>query len=255
MDLIERQKYIDYSMAKTKYHYKKKNIENEDTGLVSEIKYNFIDSKKDDFSDILRRTDCLVNEINSSNKDLMTFFITLNLPDKYHPFIQDDNNEYIENINYNSGLTINAGYKRLNTMMRKIQKDMRVCEYPLYKKHTFKFVKVIEHNEYFIPYLHSVIFVEQEYVEQFKRHLMFVFGLNVEDVEEGIEIASGKYVYGPNEYIGISELEEFKDVGYAVEILLKDIRKTFNLGSEFDKYLLDGWKKMNKIRNFTMSNI
>ena len=257
--------FIDYSLKNienTRNYYKKLQIENLTTGVISSPIYNFENIQKDDYNNILQRTNYLQNEIVADEKDYVAFFITLTLPSKYHPFTQIEKNKYKKNPNYNAELSINDGYKELNRMMTKIQKDFMIkttFTKKQWKKHKLKFIKVIEYHKSFVPHLHAIVFIEREFIEQFKKHLINIFAADIDRIKTIKSHVSGKYVnktiYESNENIGRSEIEELENVERGVSYLLKYIRKSLNAENITDKHLLDGWKKKNKIRIFTMSNV
>ena len=279
LEIVKKSKnfYINYSKSKEltqKNYCKKITSTNLKTGEITTIKYSLVEKLKDDYLNLVMRTSYLQNEIISSDKLFTSFFITLTLPTEYHPF-KEDNKTFNEK--YDKNLSIHLGYKKLIEMFERLQKDMKFDN----KKQIFKFIKVIEYHKSLIPHLHGIIFVPTEMIEKFKQHIKRVFGTNkyiqitknsndnvitqkhfknneyvrttYKNQRNNKEINKVKYI--DNENIGRSEIEQINDISRVVPYLLKYIKKSFNSDNKEDYYLLDGWKRKNKIRVFTMSNV
>jgi len=252
-----KKSYIDYSLKNienTQNYYKKINVFNKVTNSITPLKYDFDAIQRDDYNNILQRTTYLQNEIVASAVNYIGFFITLTLPTEYHPFLKVGK-KHIKNKNYNKDLTINDGYKKLIEIMRRIQKDMRVDG----KKVSLKFIKVVEYHKSLVPHLHAVLFVNEENINEFKKHLSNVFVADASKIEIINNHKNGKKVnktiYKKNEKIGRVEVEQLENIERTVSYLLKYIKKSLNSNHSIDKHLLNGWKKKNKIRIFTMSNV
>lgn len=250
---IEKEKLslIQLSQKKEKLQSKYcSNIEIIDnkTGEVKNLTYDFIQTSKDYYQNIVQRTKYLQNLNIVKSEKHIGFFITLTLPTQYHPYTNKNTNY---NDKYDKDLSKNDGYKLLNQTFRKIQKDMYDNEFT--KKITFDFIKVIEYHKSLTPHLHGVVWVPERLVKDFKEHLKNVFGsIKLKEIQTD---KIDKVKYNKNRNIGRSEVEQIKDLKRVVPYLLKYIKKSLNPTNEKDFHLLNGWKKKNKIRTFTISNV
>jgi len=228
-------------------------------GEVKKLSYDFVKTSKDYYQNIVMRTKYLQNLNVLKEEKHIGFFITLTLPTEYHPYTtiilnkgtEQEREEKVYNDKYNEELSINQGYKKLNEMFRKIQKDLYDTENT--KKITLDFIKVIEYHKSMIPHLHGVVFVPERLVKLFKQHIENVFGnIELKKIKNDI---TNKIKYLKNENIGRSEVEQINNIERVVPYLLKYIKKSLNPINEEDFHLLNGWKKKNKIRIFTISNV
>lgn len=165
-------------------------------------------------------------------EELTPFMITLTLPTEYHPFkmiknIKDDYEkiyELNENFIFNNVDTrLKFGYKKLNKIYREF--------YKLIKKDSnknIKFMKIIEPHKSLVPHLHCIIFIKIENQFQILKHFNKVVK---------------KYNLTKTEFEPL-----FNNINYVIKYILKNFL-------EEDLRMLDGWKKRNKIRLFTMSNL
>jgi hypothetical protein len=167
-----------------------------------------------------------------NSEELIPFMITLTLPTEFHPFrlinkINDDYQKIYElNENFifsNVDTRLKCGYKKLNKIYREF--------YKLIKKDSnknIKFMKIIEPHKSLVPHLHCIIFLKIE---------------NHYDILKHFNKVVKKYNLTKTEFEPL-----FKNVNYVIKYILKNFQ-------EEDLRMLDGWKKRNKIRLFTMSNL
>ena len=270
-----KQDYINFSkdnIENTKQYVENIQVINKKTHEIFNLEYDFEKNQKDDYLNIVQRTTYLQNQIIASQEEYIGFFLTLTLPSQYHPYLtinpNTHNKRYIHNKNYDKSNTIHKGYKLLNETMRKIQKDM-VITYDKkkdnkkynkkYKKETLKYIKVIEFHKSLIPHLHGVVYVKRKHVEQFKKHMIKVLGADINEIKEIKNNTNGNTInktkYNNNKNMGFVELEQLENVDRTIAYLLKYIKKSLNSLNEEEKHLLNGWKKRNRIRIFTMSKV
>jgi hypothetical protein len=242
--------FINTSIEKEKQQ--KKYVENIDVidknGVVKPLTYDFLKISFDNYLNIVQRTTYLQNLQQQKDEKHIGFFITLTLPTQYHPY-KNNNQNYNEN--YDDSLTINDGYKVLIDIFKKVQKDLYDVENN--KKVNLDFIKVVEYHKSMVPHLHGVVFVPERLVKRFKQHIINVFGnVKLQTIKDE---KTNKIKYVENKNIGRSEVEQLNDIERVVPYLLKYIKKSLNPLNERDYHLLNGWKKVNKIRVFTMSNV
>jgi len=241
-----RKKYIKYS---TKIENNQKSyVENiYKINLINQaqvkLKYDFLKKSFDDYMNIITRTTYLLNQINQ--EDFTSFFITLTLPSQYHPFDKCNKKNDIHNPNIH---TIKNGYQKLNEMFRRIQKDFRKSNET--KKTTLKFVKVIEPHKTFVPHLHGIVFVPKGEEKTFINHLK-----NLLQPKTIFFKTVTKTLFLDNENMGRTEIEQIENISRTMGYILKYTRKSLNPTTEENYHLINGWKKMNRIRSFTMSNV
>jgi len=172
-------------------------------------------------------SDYLQKEAQRDNK--VAIFITATLPSEYHPY-KLLNGKYIKNNRYKN-FSIHEGYKKLSAFFRYLYNSFKIKR----KKHSVKYVRVIEPHKDFTPHLHAIVFVENEYLEYFKKH--FLNSIKLFNLGE-------QYKF-----------EVINNINSATSYLLKYINKSFNSDDEKAAYVFEGWKRANKIRVFTYSYI
>lgn len=163
-----------------------------------------------------------------NEEKLEPVFITLTLPSKFHPFKKS--NEYFS-LNSNFEFVaieqrINEGYKELNKIYREFYLNVKNNK----KNKGLKYIKIIEPHKSLIPHLHRILYINKDTFESFKNQ----FG----SITKKYKLKQTK----------IEKLNEARGSSYIIKYILKN----FN-----DKEIkqLDGWKKLHKIRIFTMSNL
>ncbi len=159
---------------------------------------------------------------------LEAIFITLTLPSKYHPF-KKSNKHFSLNNNFEFVAIeqrINEGYKELNKIYREFYLNVKNNK----KNKGLKYIKIIEPHKSLIPHLHRILYINKDTFESFKNQF--------ETITKKYELKQTK----------IERLNEARGSSYIIKYILKN----FN-DNEIKQ--LDGWKKLHKIRLFTMSNL
>ncbi len=165
-------------------------------------------------------------------ENLIPVFCTLTLSSEYHRFKKNmETGEYEFNPKY-SGYTINEGYKLLQKASREILRH--------FKRYTEKrrgynipYIKAVEAHKDGTPHIHFVAWVPKFLIDDF-----------IKIVKSKIKLFKlGK------EY----KLEVLEDVEKGSAYLLKYLQKTLLDENEENLYVLDGWRKANRIRIFTHS--
>ena len=93
---------------------------------------------------------------------------------------------------------------------------------------------MIEPHKNLTPHLHSIIYVKSEYVAILKNHIKNI----------SIKNSLGRY-----------EIQEIQDISRSTSYLLKYINKNTNPKNDKDYHFFNGWKKVNRIRVFTISSL
>lgn len=229
--------YIDHSINvenKVRRFKKKLCCVNKKSGEFFKIKHEPQKVQKDNYLWFMFNTMIQVEKSKKSNE--VGIFLTCTLSTQFHKFTKfDKQGKELEtprlNPNYNPETTLHDGYEVLNNFFRDLYKNFKVD-----RKHVkIKFSKVIEYNHDFTPHLHAGLYVEEEHLEKFKEFI----------VKQIKSHQIGKHY----------KIEEIRDVMKLSGYISKYMRKTMNSDNEEDFHLLNGWKKINKIRNFTSSNI
>ena len=191
------------------------------------VKYDFFYEYKNNYLWYLFVSDYLQKQAQRDKK--VAIFITATLPSEFHPY-KTMNKKHIKNKKY-SNRTIYEGYRKLQDFFRYLYSSFKVNR----KSVRFKFVRVIEPHKDFTPHLHAVIFLDKEHIKQFKKHF-----------ENSLELYSLGEQY---------KFEVINNIQASVSYLLKYIRKSFNSDDERAARVIDGWKRANKIRVFSNSQI
>ena len=223
-DLIKYSKKVEDNTKKFKERIE---IINTQTQNLIKLKHNPIEDQKDNYLWFLYNQKLLEEKITNKG-GYTTLFVTLTLPSSYHKFTNAGKklNEKYEEEN-----TINKGYKLLNKSFRTIYKNFKVK-----KKHEkIYFGKVIEPHKDLTPHLHAIIYVKTQYTNNLEQH--------IENTIKNNELGE-KF-----------KIEVIKDIERSASYLLKYIVKTTNSKNEQDFHFFNGWKKKNKIRVFTHSNL
>lgn len=167
-------------------------------------------------------------------------FTTLTLPSDFHLSTTRTgkrvfNHKFNNKFKYNELSYIKEGYNILQHAFRIIAKNLTRGNKSTGRKNYY--FKVIEMHKDFTPHLHFVIFIHKdEFIYKFEYLLKTITKL----VEDGILGEQYKV-----------ELLKNKDRGAAY--VQKYLRKAYLTENDDDIYLLDGWRKMNRIRMFTHS--
>ena len=222
-DLIEYSKKIEDNTRKFKERIE---IINTQTQNLIKLKHDPLSDQKDNYLWFVYNQK-LLEEKMTKDGGYTTLFVTLTLPSSYHKY-SSHTKKY--NKNYDKNNTINKGYQLLNSSFRTIYKNFRVDR----KHKKIFFSKVVEPHKDMTPHLHSLFYVKTKYVEQLKKH-----------IKKTIK----------NNDLGMYDIEEIKDIGRSSSYLLKYVQKTTNPQDEKSFHFFNGWKKKNKIRVFTHSNL
>lgn len=253
------QDYVQLSKdyhAKQKIFIEKMLVLHKKSGSIKHLKYDEIKIAKDNYINIVMRSDALQQK----NKDKIALFVTLTLPTEYHKYKHNFNkksNEYeattnkhgnlIKNDKYKEECTIHKGYRKLLKIFRKMQKNF--YDKQTDKQITFDNMRVIEYHGDFTPHLHGIIFIDSEHIEAYLKQVKKFFGNTVKAETET------KITYIKNEHIGRSEIEILQDSTKVTGYLSKYIKKSIKPDNEDNFYLLDGWRKTHKIRIFQSSRV
>lgn len=224
---------------KTNNYLKKKSIKNKRTGEVYSLSYDFETAQRKAKNEMLQRIIHL--EQISRDTGLKPLFLTFTLPTKYHAFVSigtekkkrlyvDTNKNFLYRTISNS---IKAGYEHLNHLFRVFYRQIKRYDFG----RLIKFIKVYEPHSNLQCHLHALFFIHPKDIE--KVILYFSKFLEKQD-------------------IGRSELDSkiVSNINHVGSYIAKYIYK--NASDDNDLYFtrfLDGWKKKNKIRMVSTSNL
>ena len=237
---IKEQSYNEYLFKqKSFYINKSKEIEsklkdfkskikilNKVTNEQISLKHDYMQVSKDNYLWFVYNQK-LLEEKMILDGGYVALFLTLTLDSCYHRYSKT--NKQLNPL-YQYENTIKKGYELLNQSFREIYKNFKVKR----KLEKIYYSKVIEPHKNLTPHLHSIIYVKSEYVAILKNHIKNIT----------IKNSLGRY-----------EIEEIKDISRSTSYLLKYINKNTNPKNEEDYHFFNGWKKTNKIRVFTISNL
>jgi len=243
------------SLEKVKKHKKNIRVVNKKTGETFKLKHDLKKKYRNDALWYLFVSNRIMNE----NSDKVAVFVNLTLPSKYHPYreileeIKDGKKvskkkivyrftsdgikrfkrtgRYERNLNYDSSSNFTDGYRLLNDTFRDMIKNFKVDN--AYVK--LRYFRVIEFHKDFTPHLHGIVYVEKEYLKEFKEHVL-------------------EYI----RYKGLGEqykIEVLRNTKAATSYVLKYVRKNLFTDDMDRLYLVDGWKKSHGIRMVTYSQI
>jgi hypothetical protein len=166
-------------------------------------------------------------------------FLTLTLPSKYHPTTTvNGKRQYNPNFNFNVLNFAKVGYRKLQEIFRLIHR--RLTSRNTKKDVRMYYFKVVEMHKDFTPHMHIILFFKREYLLNKFFHLMDIVAELVADGELG------------EQFDARILNEEDKATAY----VQKYLRKAYLSEGQDENYLylLDGWRKQNRIRMFTHSN-
>lgn len=237
------QDYYKLSIEKEqrqKSFLKKLNVINRTTGEFQNLDYDF-ERKYKDYSRLTQQKISTIEQM-AKDRGYVSLFITITAPSKYHPF---------KSISYKNGKrlytrrneefafesvseVIKNAYKFLNqnvfqSMYKKIKN---------YTKKELLFVRTIEQHLSMLPHLHCLLFFPIEHYDE-------VVGVYKRIIEH----------YKLNR-VDMETVNMRDDINYASRYILKYIVKTLNDNSDyFEARILDGWKRKNKIRLLSHSQL
>ncbi|MFY4822102.1 replication endonuclease [Aliarcobacter butzleri] len=174
------------------------------------------------------------------DRGYVSLFITLTLPSRFHPFksVSYKNERLYTKRNSEFGFNsvdeaIKSGYQFLNHIYKTFYKRVKN-----FTKQDLFYVKTIEVHTTLIPHLHCLLFFPLEHYDAIKsvyKRVIEHFELQRTDLEQ----------------VSIKE-----NISCASRYILKYIVKTLNDNSDyFSARVLDGWKRENKIRTLSNSQI
>jgi len=223
----------------TKNYLKYKAVKNIKTNQVHKLSYDFETAQRKAKNETLQK----IIHIEKLAKDsgLKPLFLTFTLPSKYHPFISTGTNKenriYIDinkNFLYRTiDNAIQAGYQQLNYLFRAFYRQIKRYE----NGNLIKYIKVYEPHSSLQVHLHTLFFIHPD--DMSKIILYFQKFIKKYDI--------GKTDFQTNIVSNINKVGSY---------ISKYIYK--NATNDNDKYFvrfLDGWKKVNKIRMVSTSQV
>jgi hypothetical protein len=220
---------------------------NTNSGECLNINYNF-DSYHKKYIKSIEQKIYTIEEL-AKEEDLVPIFITFTLPSTYHPFLSINykNERLYSSINRsfefkNIENSVCEGYQFLNNIFRIFYKRIKNIAKNIY------YVKVFEIHKTFIPHLHILFYIKKDLTEKIRKKyakIITEFKLNQTDFS-----------------LVQFDKKEFKKsriktgINRASKYIMKYILKQLKDGSDYYKArILDGWKRVNKIRIITSSNL
>lgn len=247
-------------------YLKKYLFSNEKTGECLNINYTFDNNYKKYIKSIEQKVFCI--EELAREENLIPLFITFTLPSHFHPFssIRYKKDRLYNAINKNFNFeniedSILHGYQFLNNIFRVFYKRIKNISKKLY------YVKVFEIHKTLIPHLHILLYVKDEAIVEKKKRKNSKKNKEKSSITEKIRLKFDKII---NEFnlnqidFGLVQLskKELKKSGVksginrASKYLMKYITKQLKNGSDYyNARIIDGWKRVNKIKIITSSNL
>lgn len=224
---------------KTKNYLKYKSIKNIRTNQVHKLSYDFETAQKKVKNETLQK----IIHIEKLAKDngLKPIFLTFTLPSKYHPFIssgKDKKNRLYVDINKNFlyrtiDNAIQAGYQQLNYLFRAFYRQIKRYKHG----NLIKYIKVYEPHNTLQVHLHALFFIHPDDMSK----IILYFQKFIK-----------KYAIGKTDF----QTKIVSNINKVGSYIAKYIYK--NTTNDNDKYFvrfLDGWKKINKIRMVSTSQV
>ncbi|MFX4238525.1 replication endonuclease [Aliarcobacter butzleri] len=223
---------------KQKYYLKSLKVFNRTKNEFLDLDYDF-ERKYKEYSRITQQRISTIEQM-ARDKEYVSLFITLTLPSNYHPFksisykgerlYTKRNDEFaFDSVNE----AIKSGYQFLNEIYKTFYKRVKN-----FTKQELFYIKTIEAHTTLIPHLHCLLFFPIEHYDAIKgvyNRVIDYYKLQRADMEE----------------VSIKD-----NINCASRYILKYIVKSLNDGSDyFEARVLDGWKRANKIRLLSNSQI
>ncbi|WP_419678435.1 replication endonuclease [Aliarcobacter lanthieri] len=223
---------------KQKSYLKSLKVFNKTKNEFLDLDYDF-ERKYKEYSRITQQRISTIEQM-ARDKEYVSLFITLTLPSNYHPFksisykgerlYTKRNDEFaFDSVNE----AIKSGYQFLNEIYKTFYKRVKN-----FTRQELFYVKTIEAHTTLIPHLHCLLFFPIEHYDAIKgvyNRVIDYYKLKRADMEE----------------VFIKE-----NINCTSRYILKYIVKTLNDGSDyFEARVLDGWKRANKIRLLSNSQI
>jgi len=180
---------------------------------------------------------------------LVPVFMTLTLPSEFHPFKSIDykGNRLYTNLNpdfmfEDLETAIQAGYEYLNRAYRTFYKRVKN------KVSNLMYIKVVEAHKTMMPHFHILFFITKN-----ENKILF---------KEFVKIIN-EFELSQTDFTQTSESDEIKNdssyktgINRAAKYVMKYITKNLKNGADmFYARILDGWKRIFKIRMITTSNL
>ena len=217
------------------------------TGQVYQMSHNFENEYKKYTKSIEQKIYTI--EAIARKKELVPIFMTLTLPSAFHPFrsINYKKNRLYTNLNPDFAFkdidtAIKAGYEYLNHAYRTFYKRVKN------KLSDLMYIKVVEAHKTMIPHFHILFFIpksENKILFQEFAKIVNEFELNQSDFSQTNELEEN-----------LNDCNYKTGVNRAAKYVMKYITK--NIKDSSDIYfarVLDGWKRIYKIRMITTSNL
>lgn len=238
---IQKNEFIVYSkekQAKKKKYLDRCYLTNRSTGEIKKIENTDIKAEYKRYYNYISNIIDYIN-LQALNKNLIPVFVTITLPSAFHPTTTTKKNNKIFNkkFEYHFDNYISEGYKNLQGAFRTIHKTITKNN----KKNNIKtpYFRVVEPHKDYTPHMHFVMYLPQD---AFDKKIKLLYDI--------IHKLIGKKIIG-KEY----KVEILEDISKGSAYLKKYLKKILLSNNELDLYFLDGWKKKNKIRLFSNSQV
>ncbi|WP_457747496.1 replication endonuclease [Sulfurimonas sp.] len=226
--------------------YKRMILTNQDSGEVLQMNHSFEKDYKKYTKSIEQKVYALEQE--AKDKNLQPIFLTLTLPSAYHPFISvitGGKRRYVaKNLAFAFDTleeAIKEGYDTLQHIYRIFYKRVKSAVKDLL------YIKVVEAHKTLIPHFHILFYApkaKSKIIKKIFDKIVSEFELDQTDFEI---IADNSSQNNNMPKTGINRASKY---------IMKYVTKQLKSGSDyFTARLIDGWKRKNKIRIITMSNL
>jgi len=180
-----------------------------------------------------QKTRFQIQQIQEEKKNDECLFLTLTLPPQYHSKLSI-NGKLVNNPLFDNEL-VKMGYKHLNNTLRQINKNIKKID------KDFKFIKMIEPHKDHTTHSHTQYWIKKENIKKIQK-----------SINTTIKNKQIKEEIGKKTKLILLKKEEGKNVSsYITKYIIKLLDSVEN---EDKLYILDGWKRLNKIRLFSGSN-
>lgn len=225
--------------------FSKKSFVNLTSGEVINPSYSFEKYYKKYSKSIEQKVYCI--EQLAKDYDLVPVFMTLTLDSRFHPFQSVNRNGKRLYVSLNDSFifenietSIKAGYERLNHIYRVFYKRCKeVVEKLLY-------VKVFEMHNTLIPHLHILFLVKKTDTKIIRKKF--------QKIKEEFNLDQVDFELLDDELKSTETSSIRTGVKRASKYIMKYISKSIR-SDAFGCRLVDGWKRENKIRMITSSNL
>lgn len=245
-----KKSYIQHSKNKElsqNSYLKTIKVLNKKSGEINSLNFDLKKHYQNLYIDLIQNSIHITEHSKKNNLDTV-LFLTFTLNTQFHQFKKNNNNKYIHNKNYEDK-TINEGYQELNQTFRNIYKELKKVRSNR-DNIEYQFIKVFEQHKSFTPHLHCLLFVNSEDLENTIKVIENKINQTSKEILSDTKIRYNTDIKkNKNNTIGRTEIEIMEDSSKGVGYISKYIKKQFT----DNPYLLDGWKKINKIRLVTTS--